>query len=130
METILWIKLIETTLCKIRMDNLMENNTLDQTDGNYTLENWYGQFYGKGGLDWANLWSLRMYGEQRDTYGTTICASESRIAKRSEANTTRSSQCKPMEQPFGATCANERSEGSFCYKCERTNEVSEHMLQK
>ena len=52
---------------------------------------------------------------------------------RSEANTTRSSQYEPMEQPFGATCANERSEPSErreLLQHVRTNEVSEHMLQK
>ena len=64
----------------------------------------------KKGLHWTNSRMLRMYGEQPDTYGTTICASESRIAKRSEANMTRSSKYKPIEQPFGATSANERSE--------------------
>ena len=40
---------METILWKIGMDNSME----------------------KGGLDWANSWSLRMSGEQRDTYGMT-----------------------------------------------------------
>ena len=86
------------------MDNLMENYTLDQIDGNYTLEKLVWTILWKKGLDWTNSRMLRMYGEQRDTYGMTICASESRIAK------TCSSQYKPMEQPFGATSANERSE--------------------
>ena len=38
--------LMETILWKICMDNLMENYTLDQIDGNYTLEK----------LVWTILW--------------------------------------------------------------------------
>ena len=35
-------------------------------------KNWYGQFYGKKGLDWTNSLFLRMSGEKRNTYGTTM----------------------------------------------------------
>ena len=53
---------METILWKIGMDNSME----------------------KGGLDWANSWSLRMSGEQCDTYGTTMA--RERESYCSEAN--------------------------------------------
>ena len=65
-------------------------------DGNYISEKLIETILWKIGMDnlMEQLWR----------------ASESRIVKRSEANTTRSSQYQPTEQPFGATSANERSE--------------------
>ena len=117
MEAILW---------KISTDNLMENNTLDQIDGSYTLENWYGQFYGKGGggLDWANSWSLRMSGEQRDTYGTTMAR------ERESYGTTmareRESYCNEAKQ-IRLAARNTNLWNNPLVRHVRTNEVSEHM---
>ena len=102
-------------------------------------KNYYGQFYGKKGLDWTNSRMLRMYEEQRDTYGTILCASESRIAKRSEAKQIRLAARNtnlwnnPLVRHVQTNEVSEHmspSERRELLLQVRTNEVSEHMLQK
>ena len=74
-------------------------------DGNYISENLMETIFRKNLIE-TILWKIGMDNLMEQLWH----ASESRIVKRSEANTTRSSQYQPTEQPFGATSANERSE--------------------
>ena len=84
------------------------NYTFDQIDVNCTLENLYGQFYVKKGARLVKFVVLNnVGGAARYVWKRLWRTSESCIKR--GANTTRSSQYKPMEQPFGATSANERS---------------------
>ena len=112
------------------------NYTFDQIDVNYTLENLYGQFYGKKGLDWSNLWSLRMSVEQRDTYGNDygararVVLSEAQI-QLAARNTNLWNN--PLVRQVRTNEVSERmspSERRELLLQVRTNEVSEHMLQK
>ena len=95
----------------------MENNTLDQIDGNYTLEN----YMEKGARLDKFVVIKNVVGEAQYVWKDSWRASESCI-KRS-ANTT-----PQLAIPNDGTIVSDRSayqtmsatEGSFCYKCERT----------
>ena len=60
----------------------------------------------KRGLDWSNLWSLRMLVEQRDTYGNDYGAQARVVLIKHKYNS------QLAIQTYGTTL--------WCDKCERT----------
>ena len=112
METILWKicmdDLMETILWKICMDNLMENYTLDQIDGNYTLEKLVWTILWKKGArldkfaDAKNVWRTARY-----VWNNYLCERESYCeAKRSKYDS------QLTIQIYGTTL--------WCDKCKQT----------
>ena len=76
------------------MANLMENYTLDKID-----EKLLWTILRKKGPYWVNSWSLRMSGEQCNTYGNNYGVQAASCIERSEMQT-RSSQYQHTELLF------------------------------
>ena len=97
------------------MDNLMENNTLEQIDGNYTFKKLVWTILWKIGARLDKFVVLKNVGKKRNTYGTTTVRE-------------REAYCEAKQIRLAAR--NTNLWNNPLVRQVRTNEVSEHMLQK